>query len=114
MSADDDGDFDMFPLPFSKPANWALANHLAHTVPPKKILVPVRRCQRAQIGELWQLDASPYRWFPHSRLAGPMLNMLDDCSRLFTGSKLYERELLLSYFDILSAGFLAHGCPLRT
>ena len=42
-----------------------------------------------------------------------MLNMLDDCSRLFTGSKLYERELLLSYFDFLPAAFLAHGCPLQ-
>ena len=42
-----------------------------------------------------------------------MLNMLDDCSRLFTGSKIYERELLLSYFDFLPAAFLAHGRPLR-
>jgi hypothetical protein len=39
--------------------------------------------------------------------------MLDDCSRLFTGSKLYERELLLSYFDFLPAAFLAHGRPLQ-
>ena len=42
-----------------------------------------------------------------------MLNMLDDCSRLFTGSKIYERELLLSYFDFLPAAFLAHGRPLQ-
>jgi len=42
-----------------------------------------------------------------------MLNMLDDCSRLFTGSKLYERELLLAYFDFLPAAFLAHGRPLQ-
>jgi hypothetical protein len=42
-----------------------------------------------------------------------MLNMLDDCSRLFTGSQIYERELLLSYFDFLPAAFLAHGRPLR-
>jgi hypothetical protein len=27
----------------------------------------------------------------------PMLNILDDCSRLFTGSKIYEWELLLSH-----------------
>src|SRR5581483_4277696 len=65
------------------------------------------------IGELWQLDASPHRWFPGSKIAFPMLNMLDDCSRLFTGSKLYERELLLSYFDFLPAAFLAHGRPLQ-
>lgn len=42
-----------------------------------------------------------------------MLNMLDDCSRLFTGSKIYERELLLSYFDFLPAAFRAHGRPLQ-
>jgi hypothetical protein len=39
--------------------------------------------------------------------------MLDDCSRLFTGSRIYERELLLSYFDFLPAAFLAHGRPLQ-
>jgi hypothetical protein len=73
----------------------------------------VRRWQRAQIGELWQLDASPHRWFPHSKLSCPMLNLLDDCSRLFTGAKIYERELLLSDFDFLPAAFLAHGRPLQ-
>jgi hypothetical protein len=92
---------------------WAIENGLAHPVPPKRGLAPVRRWQRSQIGELWQLDASPHRWFPDSKFAFPMLNMLDDCSRLFTGSKLYERELLLSYFDFLPAAFLAHGRPLQ-
>jgi len=48
----------------------------------------VRRWQRDQIGELWQLDASPHRWFPHSKHSFPMLNLLDDCSRLFTGAKI--------------------------
>ena len=85
---------------------WAFENDLAHAVPPQKVPAPVRRWQCAQIGELWQLDASPHRWFPHSKL-------LDDCSRLFTGSKLYERELLLSYFDFLPAAFLAHGRQLQ-
>lgn len=102
-----------FKLDRAQVRRWALENNLAHAVPPKKVLAPVRRWQRAQIGELWQLDASPHRWFPHSRLSFPMLNLLDDCSRLFTGSKIYERELLLSYFDFLPAAFLAHGRPLR-
>lgn len=102
-----------FKLDRAQVRRWALENNLAHAVPPKRVLAPVRRWQRAQIGELWQLDASPHRWFPHSRLSFPMLNLLDDCSRLFTGSKIYERELLLSYFDFLPAAFLAHGRPLR-
>ena len=92
---------------------WALQNNLAHRVAPKRIRAAVRRWQRTQIGELWQLDASPHHWFPSSDIAYPMLNMLDDCSRLFTGSKLYERELLLSYLDFLPAAFLAHGRPLQ-
>ena len=73
----------------------------------------MRRWQRAQIGELWQLDASPHRWFPPAKTSCPRLNMLDDCSRLFTGSKLYERELLPAYFDFLPAAFRAHGRPLQ-
>ena len=102
-----------FKLDRAQVRRWALENKLAHAVPPKKVLAPVRRWQRAQIGELWQLDASPHRWFPHSKLSFPMLNLLDDCSRLFTGSKIYERELLLSYLDFLPAAFLAHGRPLQ-
>ena len=102
-----------FKLDRAQVRRWALENKLAHAVTPQKILAPVRRWQRSQIGELWQLDASPHRWFPHSKLSFPMLNMLDDCSRLFTGSKIYERELLLSYFDFLPAAFLAHGRPLQ-
>ena len=102
-----------FKLDRAQVRRWALANKLAHAVPPKKVRAPVRRWQRAQIGELWQLDASPHRWFPHAKQSFPMLNMLDDCSRLFTGSKIYERELLLSYFDFLPAAFLAHGRPLQ-
>jgi hypothetical protein len=102
-----------FKLDRAQVRRWALQNHLAHAVPPQKVRAAVRRWQRHRLGELWQLDASPHRWFPHSPTSFPMLNMLDDCSRLFTGSKLYERELLLSYFDFLPAAFLAHGRPLQ-
>ena len=102
-----------FKLDRAQVRRWAIEHNLAHAVPPKRVLAPVRRWQRARIGELWQLDASPHRWFHSVHVAFPMLNMLDDCSRLFTGSKLYERELLLAYFDFLPAAFLAHGRPLQ-
>ena len=92
---------------------WAMQNGLAHPTPPKRPPAPVRRWQRSQIGELWQLDASPHRWFPGCALDFPMLNMLDDCSRVFVGSKLYGRELLLSYLDFLPAAFLSYGRPLQ-
>jgi hypothetical protein len=102
-----------FKLDRAQVRRWALQNHLAHAVPPQKVRAAVRRWQRQRIGELWQLDASPHRGFPASNLAFPLLNRLDDCRRLFTGAKLYERELRLAYFDFLPAAFLAHGRPLQ-
>jgi hypothetical protein len=102
-----------FKLDRAQVRRWAILHHLAHATTPKRPHAPVRRWQRAQIGELWQLDASPHRWFPPSDTDFPMLNLLDDCSRLFVGSKLYERECLLSYLDFLPAAFLAYGRPLQ-
>jgi hypothetical protein len=102
-----------FKLDRAQVRRWAIENQLAHAVPAKRVLAPVRRWQCARIGQLWQLDASPHRWFPGVNRLFPMLNMLDDCSRLFTGSKIYEREILPAYFDFLSAAFLAHGRPLQ-
>jgi hypothetical protein len=102
-----------FKLDRAQVRRWAMENGCAHGTPPKRPLAPVRRWQRSQIGELWQLDASPHRWFPSSALDFPMLNMLDDCSRVFVGSKLYGRERLLSYLDFLPAALLSYGRPLQ-
>ena len=102
-----------FKLDRAQVRRWAIQNGYAHPTPPQRPHAPVRRWQRSQIGELWQLDASPHRWFPSCALDFPMLNMLDDCSRLFVGSKIYDRELLLSYLDFLPAAFLAYGRPLQ-
>jgi hypothetical protein len=63
------------------------------------------------MGELWQLEASPHRWFPAANRACPRLNLLADCRRLFPDSQLYERERRLADFDCLPAAFLAHGRP---
>jgi len=102
-----------FQLDRAQVRRWAIEKGLAHPTPPKRPQAPVRRWQRSQIGELWQLDASPHPWFPSCALDFPMLNMLDDCSRLFVGSKIYGRELLLSYLDFLPTAFLAYGRPLQ-
>jgi hypothetical protein len=102
-----------FKLDRAQVRHWALQNGFNHRTPTRKPLAPVRRWQRSQIGELWQLDASPHHWFPLCSHDFPMLNMLDDCSRLFVASKLYERELLLSYLDFLPRAFLAYGRPLQ-
>ena len=71
---------------------WALENNLAHPKPNHRPTAPVKRWQRSRIGELWQLDATPHPWFPNSPILFPMLNMLDDCSRVFTGSKSMSRN----------------------
>lgn len=92
---------------------WAMENKLAHPKPNHGPTAPIRRWQRSQIGELWQLDASPHRWFPDCDVLFPLLNMLDDCSRVFTGSKIYERETLLAYLDFLPGAFLEFGFPLE-
>jgi hypothetical protein len=101
-----------FKLHRAQVRRWAMESHCAHPRVIPRPKAPVRRWQRTQIGELWQLDASPHRWFGGSKSAFPMLNMLDDCSRLFVGSRLYARELLSAYLDFLPTAFLAYGLPL--
>jgi hypothetical protein len=92
---------------------WAIEHELAHPRPNHRPTAPVRRWQRSHIGELWQLDATPHRWFPGCIHAFPMINMLDDCSRVFTASKIYANENLLAYLDFLPAAFSHYGLPLE-
>jgi transposase InsO family protein len=102
-----------FKLHRAQVRRWAMEHGLAHPRPNRRATAPIRRWQRSQIGELWQLDATPHRWFPGCTQAFPMLNMLDDCSRVFTGSKVYQSENLLAYFDFLPAAFVENGLPLE-
>jgi hypothetical protein len=92
---------------------WAIEHELAHPRPARPVRASIRRWQRSQVGELWQLDATPHRWFPACPQAFPMINMLDDCSRVFTGSRIYSNENLLAYFDLLPAAFCEYGLPLE-
>ena len=92
---------------------WAIENDLAHPKPNPRPTAPIRRWQRSQIGELWQLDATPHRWFSGCAQAFPMLNLLDDCTRVLTASKIYQREILLAYFDLLPGAFTEYGLPLE-
>jgi hypothetical protein len=92
---------------------FALQQGLAPDTGWKQKPAAVRRWQRAQIGSLWQLDATPHRWFPSQQKPSPLLHMLDDCSRLILGATLCEAETLLAYLDFLPTAFLAHGLPLQ-
>jgi len=102
-----------FKLDRAQVRRWALANQLAPGGPPPRAKAAVRRWQRNQIGELWQLDATPHRWFVELPRLFPLLNLLDDCSRYHLGTTLYARELLLSYLDFLPTAFRAYGLPLE-
>ena len=91
---------------------WALAHSLAPDTRHKKTRQPIRRWQVQQIGQLWQYDASPHRWFPGLDQPPPMLELLDDHSRLLPLVRLYPRETLLAHLDFLSSAFLLCGLPL--
>jgi hypothetical protein len=72
----------------------------------------VRRWQVQQIGQLWQYDATPHRWFAALSQQPPRLEIIDDHSRLLPLARLYPRETLLAHLDFLSAAFATHGLPL--
>ena len=92
---------------------WAIAHRLAHPLPLPRPPASARRWQCLKIGALWQLDATPHRWFPGDAKNYPLLDLLDDCSRVCTGATIYHAEDLLAYFDFLSAAFVEHGLPLE-
>jgi hypothetical protein len=92
---------------------WAIEHHLAHPLPAPRPPASLRRWQCLKIGALWQLDATPHRWFPADQKNYPLLDLLDDCSRVCTGATIYHRENLLAYFDFLPTAFREHGLPLE-
>lgn len=92
---------------------WAINVDLAHVGPSKKKpSAAVRRWQCGEVGALWQLDSTPHRWFAGDDDLYPLLDMVDDCSRVMVGSRLYPRECLLAYMDFLPRAFEEYGFPL--
>lgn len=91
---------------------WAIAHQLAHPAPAPRPPASVRRWQCLKIGALWQLDATPHRWFPGDKQHYPLLDLLDDCSRVCTGATIYHGEDRLAYLDFLPAAFTEYGLPL--
>lgn len=90
---------------------WAHGHRLA-SGRPKTDPAPVRRWQCGKIGTLWQLDVSPHHWFGPERPLLPLFDMLDDCSRLVVGARLYAHENLPAYLDFLARAFEQYGLPL--
>jgi hypothetical protein len=92
---------------------WALEHGLAHSRPKDRTRAPVQRWQAQRVGELWQLDASPHRWLGPGRESFPLLDMVDDCTRVITGARVYPRECQLAYLDFLRRAFEEYGLPLQ-
>ena len=101
-----------FKLDRASVRRWALAEELAPDTKYKRSRKPVRRWQVQQIAQLWQYDTSPHRWFAQRHEQFPLLELLDDHSRLIPLARLYPRETLLAHLDFLSRAFLASGLPL--
>lgn len=102
-----------FRMARSQVRQWAIKEHLAAAERPARLPAHVRRWQRSSIGELWQLDATPDYWFGKQSPAFPILDMVDDCSRLQVGCALYRNETIPSYLHFLHNAFLRYGLPLQ-
>ena len=90
---------------------WAVVEGCAHPSQRPTAPAAVRRWQCADVGALWQLDVSPHAWFGPETLRLPLFDLLDDCSRVITGARLYPRECLLAYLDFLPRAFREYGLP---
>jgi len=91
---------------------FAIANGLHQPECPVRLPAHTRRWQRANIGELWQLDATPHRWFGPGEPAQPLLDMIDDASRLQVGIRLCRHESVAEYVFFFEKAFKTHGLPL--
>jgi transposase InsO family protein len=91
---------------------WALGHGLSHPSKPVRRKGHTLRWQCADVGALWQMDVTPHHWFGADRESLPLFDVIDDCSRVITGARLYPRECLLAYLDFLSKVFEEYGMPL--
>ena len=93
--------------------HWAIEQGIKIAVPKPRPPAHARRWQRSNIGELWQLDATPDYFLGRGKPMLNLLNMLDDCSRMQVGCKLFLRECVASYLDLFYTAFLRFGLPLQ-
>jgi hypothetical protein len=97
----------------SQVRHWAIREGVSPPPRPPRLPAHLRRWQRQAVGELWQMDATPDYWFGRQEPAYPMINMLDDCSRLQVGCAIYRRENIPAYLHFLHNAFAQYGLPLQ-
>ena len=97
----------------SQVRHWALEHHLQRTDHRLRPPAHVRRWQRMSIGELWQLDATPDYFLGRANPPLHLIDLVDDCSRMQVGCRLYAREVVSSYLDIFTGLLRNLGYLLR-
>jgi len=97
----------------SQVRHWAIREGICPAPKTPRLPAHLRRWQRQAVGELWQLDATPDHWFGSDSPSYPLLDMLDDCSRLQVGCAIYRRENVPAYLHFFHNAFMEYGLPLQ-
>ena len=97
----------------SQVRHWAIEHGIQAPVRMPRPPAHVRRWQRKSIGELWQLDATPDYFLGRQNPSFSLIDMIDDCSRMQVGGRLYAHETVRSYLDLLYRSFSRFGMPLE-
>ena len=97
----------------SQVRHWAIEHGILAPVRMPRPPAHVRRWQRKSIGELWQLDATPDYFLGRRNPSYSLIDMIDDCSRMQVGGRLYAHETVRSYLDLLYRSFNRFGMPLE-
>jgi hypothetical protein len=75
------------------------------------VIHPLRE-RRARLGELVQIDGSPYAWFEERAPACTLLVCIDDATGQLMELGFVEAETTFSYFEAAEHYLLRHGKPL--
>ena len=97
----------------SQVRHWAIEHGLQAPARTPRAPAHVRRWQRKSIGELWQLDATPDHFLGGQNPSFSLIDMIDDCSRMQVGGRLYAHETVRSYLDLFYRSFNRFGMPLE-
>ena len=97
----------------SQVRHWAIEHGIQAPVRMPRPPAHVRRWQRKSIGELWQLDATPDYFLGRQNPSFSLIDMIDDCSRMQVGGRLYAHETVRSYLDLFYRSFNRFGRPLE-
>ena len=97
----------------SQVRHWAIGHGIQAPARMPRPPAHVRRWQRKSIGELWQLDATPDYFLGRQNPSFSLIDMIDDCSRMQVGGRLYAHETVRSYLDLLYRSFNRFGMPLE-